>query len=130
MRGASRRGGRLRSMPAVDRTFAGFVPDAKRGRFAPERARHSFSSRLEVVAPVRTVRLAADERRREHADEAQVALHRAQDVLVVAVERVDGAGPDREGPPRRDLHHLALAGNAVVGLEMVLVTQLLLGTFR
>ena len=39
------------------------------------------------------------------------------------VERVDGAGSDRERLARRDIHDLALTRDAIVRLEMVLVVQ-------
>src|SRR3954453_18741130 len=99
--------------------FAGFVP-------APKGNRDS-ASRLQGVAPIRSMRFAARESRREHADEAQIALKRSQDVRVVPVERVDGSGPDRKGASGRDLDDLPLPGDAIVRLEVVLVMEVLLG---
>src|SRR5262249_20191699 len=59
----------------------------------------------------------------EDADEAEIAFGGAQYVLIMLVERVDGAGTDRIGAAGRDIHHLAFAGDAVIGLEMVLVVK-------
>src|SRR6185437_1716307 len=59
-----------------------------------------------------------------------VAARCPQDMLVVLVERVDRAGPDRKGPSGRHLDDLALAADAVVRLEMVLVVEVQLGALR
>ena len=66
----------------------------------------------------------------EHADEVEVALRRAEDVVVVLVERVDRARPDLEGRSRGNIHHFAFTGNAVVGLEVVLVLEAALRAFQ
>src|SRR6185437_5530230 len=73
------------------------------------------------VAAVRPMRLRPGQRRKEDADQLEVAARCPQDMLVVLVERVDRAGPDRKGPSGRHLDDLALAADAVVRLEMVLV---------
>src|SRR3954453_10463892 len=76
------------------------------------------------------MRLGSDERREEDADQLEIAARRPQDVLVVLVERIDRAGADREGLPGRHLDDLALAADAGIRLEMVLVVQVQLGAFR
>ena len=60
----------------------------------------------------------------------EVALGRPQDVLVVLIERVDRARPDLERLAGRHVDDLALAGDAVVGLEVVLVVEVALGALE
>src|SRR5258706_10074772 len=60
----------------------------------------------------------------------QVALGRAQDVLVVLIERIDRPRLDLEGLPRRHIDDLTFTGDAVVGLEMILVVEMTFGAFE
>src|SRR5690242_1533817 len=76
------------------------------------------------------MRLRPGQRRIEDADQLQIAARRAQDVLVVLVERIDRAGADRKDFSGRHLDDLALAADAVIRLEMILVVQMQLGAFR
>ena len=48
---------------------------------------------------------------------------------VMLVERIHGAGPDRPGRAGGHIDHFALALDAVIHLEMVLVFEMKLGAF-
>src|SRR5882672_9188231 len=76
------------------------------------------------------MRLGPRQRGKEDADQLEITPQRPQDMRVVLVERVDGAGTDREGLSGRHLDDLALAADAVIRLEMVPVVEMQLGALR
>src|SRR5690606_6895606 len=71
----------------------------------------------------------AGQRRVEYAHQAQVAPGGAQDVLVMLVQHIERAGPDRIDGAGRHVDDFALAVGAVIGLVVMLVVQVQLGAF-
>jgi len=78
------------------------------------------------IAALRVMALVADQRWPENAEQSHGACH-AQDVPVVLVQRVHGAGIKLMGLSAGHLDDLATSRDAVVGLEMIRVLELELG---
>jgi hypothetical protein len=72
------------------------------------------------------VGLGARQRRHEDADQPEVALDGAHDVLVVLVEHIERSRLQRPGFAGGDLDHFALASEAVIRLRMMLIVKPLL----
>lgn len=81
------------------------------------------------IASVCLVRLLSAERRIENADETEIAARGAKEVLIMLIQRIEGPRTDCMGDSGAHVDDFALARDAVVHFNVMLVLQVKLRAF-